>query len=230
MDGWMDGWMLLPGDGVRSSRFGGELCACSPRSTHRVSSAPRPSSEAPTSCRCRCCLRSESTDLGGAQAAASGGARGGHQDYHRAAWTGTPRSSPSPSSSCSQAGSNMASGGETRVSSRRLPNATVTNAIGLILMLPCAALEMIIGHHLLEEWWAPSYDVVPMHQELIVQCTVPSPCSQKLPAAVQLETTLIWGDSGDRLCCFVEFWFCEIYKKISEKSTTQIGRRGETFL
>ena len=183
MYGWMDGWM----DGCSSpaTEYGAQdsTASCAhapPASTHRVSSAPRPSSEAPTSCRCRCCLRSESTDLGGAQAAASGGARGGHQDYHRAAWTGTPRSSPSPSSSCSsQAGSNMASGGETRVSSRRLPNATVTNAIGLILMFPCAALEMIIGHHLLEEWWAPSYDVVPMHQELIVQCTVPSPCSQK---------------------------------------------------
>ena len=31
MDVWMDGWMLLPGDGVRSSRLSGELCACSPR-------------------------------------------------------------------------------------------------------------------------------------------------------------------------------------------------------
>ena len=32
-------------------------------------------------------LEEESTDLGGAQGV-SGGARGGHQDYHRAAWPG----------------------------------------------------------------------------------------------------------------------------------------------
>ena len=165
MDGWMDGWMLLPGDGVRSSRFDGELCACSPRID--PPSVLRPPSVVGGTHKLPLLLEEESTDLGGAQAV-SGGARGGHQDYHRAAWTGTPRSSPSPSSSCSQAGSNMASGGETRVSSRRLPNATVTNRAD-ILVLPCAALEMIIGHHFLEEWWAPSYDVVPMHQGLIVQ-------------------------------------------------------------
>ena len=164
--GWMDGWMLLPDDGVRSSRLSCELCACSPRIDPPSVLRP-PSSEAPTSCRC-CCLRIESTDLGGAQAAASGGARGGHQDYHRAAWTGSPPSPSSPSSSSSQAGSNMASGGETRVSSRRLPNATVTNATELMLLYPCAAVEMVIGDHRLEEW-AASYIVGPIHNEQFVQ-------------------------------------------------------------
>ena len=125
----MYGWMFLPDDGVRrSSRFSGELlCACAdPASTHRVSSV--------VGGRSPKLPLLESTDLGGAHCAGAkrGGARGGHQDYHRAAWTGTsPRSKSSPSSSSSQAGSNMASGGETRVSSRRLPNATVTNLIQL---------------------------------------------------------------------------------------------------
>ena len=73
-------------------------------------------------------LEEESTDLGGAQGV-SGGARGGHQDYHRAAWPGITLSSYRLHRVASiQAGSNMASGGEARVSSRRLPNATVTNA------------------------------------------------------------------------------------------------------
>ena len=75
-------------------------------------------------------LEEESTDLGGAQGV-SGGARGGHQDYHRAAWPGNPSTLSSyrlHRVASIQAGSNMASGGEARVSSRRLPNATVTNA------------------------------------------------------------------------------------------------------
>ena len=125
----MYGWMFLPDDGVRrSSRFSGELlCACSdPASTQRVSSVVGGRSP---SCRC---LRVQTWVVRTVQGR-SRGARGGHQDYHRAAWTGTstPRSKSSPSSTSSQAGSNMASGGETRVSSRRLPNATVTNLIQL---------------------------------------------------------------------------------------------------
>ena len=40
-------------------------------------------------------LEEESTGrLGGAQAAGSGGARGGHQDYHRAAWPGIIQDRP----------------------------------------------------------------------------------------------------------------------------------------
>ena len=57
------------------------------------------------------------------------GARGGRQDYHRGAWSGTSCYILLPPNLLSQAGSNMASGGEARVSSRRLPNATVTKVM-----------------------------------------------------------------------------------------------------
>ena len=57
------------------------LCAC-PESTRWCPPLPvRGTHKLPL------LLEEESTDLGGAQAV-SGGARGGHQDYHRAAWPG----------------------------------------------------------------------------------------------------------------------------------------------